>query len=254
MISRFFKSQDYGIPTYQFVGLPIYQTKEFDFYRCVEFDEAFYGKTAYELHMGNLRSSKGRYSKLFPGQKISYWAGHPRTARKEMRAHNEGKSYLMFWAYDDGSSTFPLCGEHHDLVIWDARGKGMAELINKADQGKELTDKEKDFVGKIMELKPDCLAYESHADPDGENFIFFEQGFKNLAIREINLTIKDGRKRNRNCICCATSCDYLPYPESYGDTFEPTAKREHNNDFNKSSAYWKMQKGLEQAHKMWRQL
>ena len=65
--------------------LPMIKTGEFDFYRCIQFSENLYGKTVSELHAGNLRlmRSDKRYSNLFPGQKLSYWADSPDTAMAE---------------------------------------------------------------------------------------------------------------------------------------------------------------------------
>ena len=82
---RAFKSQDYGRPIYKHIKLPIYITDEFRFFRCVEFNPDFYGKTASTLFNGNLRICSGRYSKLFPNQKLSYWADSPETARAEIK-------------------------------------------------------------------------------------------------------------------------------------------------------------------------
>ncbi len=236
MWTRYFNSQAYNRPTYQYEDLPIIETGEFDFYRCVEFNESFYGKTVYELHQGNLRPSNGRYSSLFPNQKISYWAGSKRTAIKEMRAHNKGRSYICFWAYDDGTSSFPLYGKWDNLVILDGREKyGIAELINKADQNIPLTNDEKSFLDRILKQKPDCLAYSSFADNGGENFIFFESGFKKLAIRELQLSLNGCRNRNR--IVCASTCDYNPYPKSYAESFQPVARTETNQKYLESEEY-----------------
>ena len=236
MWSRLFESQAYNRPTYQFDGLPIYETGEFDFYRCVEFNGSFYGKLVYELHKGNLRFSNGRYSSLFPNQKISYWAGSKRTAIKEMRAHNQGKNYICFWAYDDGTSTFPLYGKWEDLLILDGRKEyGIAEIINKAENNIPLTKDEKSFLDRVMDQNPDCLAYSSFADNGGENFIFFESGFKKLAIREVQLSLNGCR--NRNAITCAVSCDYNPYPKSYAESFQPIARVGTNQEFLKSKEF-----------------
>lgn len=63
------------------------------------------GKTVSELHRGNLRVSRkdNRYSNIFPGQKLSYWADSPQTARAEVKKWEAGNDLLTFWAYDDGS-------------------------------------------------------------------------------------------------------------------------------------------------------
>ncbi|WP_051594028.1 hypothetical protein [Butyrivibrio sp. AE3003] len=84
-MGEFFKSNNYLRTIYKHKNLPVYVTDEFDFYRCVEFNESFYGKSVYDLHAGNLRECTGRYSKLFPNQRISYWADSPDTSRAEIK-------------------------------------------------------------------------------------------------------------------------------------------------------------------------
>lgn len=106
---REFISQSYGRPTYKHKELPVYITDEFNFFRCVEFNDEFYGKTASALFNGNLRTCSGRYAKLFPNQKLSYWANSPTTARAEIKKHGAGKNILTFWAYDIGQVHSPYC-------------------------------------------------------------------------------------------------------------------------------------------------
>lgn len=85
---RAFISQSYGRPIYKHEQLSVYITDEFNFFRCVEFKADFYGKTASTLFNGNLRicSETNRYAKLFPNQKLSYWADSPDTARAEIKS------------------------------------------------------------------------------------------------------------------------------------------------------------------------
>ena len=96
--SKVFKAQSYDQPTFKHKNLPIFLTKEFDFFRCVEFKEEFYGVLATDLFKGNLRECTGRYSSLFPNQKISYWADSVMTARAEVKKHGAGCNLLTFWA------------------------------------------------------------------------------------------------------------------------------------------------------------
>ena len=81
-----------------------------------------------------------------------------------------------------------------------------------------------------MLCEPDALAYDSHARDGGENFIFFEKGFKKLSLRELRLRF--GERSAENCarIYCAGTCDYTPYLESYGEYFAPICKVKMNND------------------------
>ena len=131
---RAFISQSYGRPIYKHEQLSVYITDEFNFFRCVEFKADFYGKTASTLFNGNLRicSETNRYAKLFPNQKLSYWADSPDTARAEIKKHGAGSNILTFWAYDDGASTFPILQNEELLTIIDGRKTGVQELIDKA--------------------------------------------------------------------------------------------------------------------------
>lgn len=219
-----FISQSYNHPIYKLRELPVYITKEFNFYRCVEFKEDFYGKTASYLFNGNLRECTGRYSKLFPNQKLSYWADSADTARAEIKKHGAGNNILTFWAYDDGTSTFPTLSYQEPLVIIDGRKCGIQGLIDKADNNIQLTEKEKEYLKSLINLNPDCLVFDSHAKKDGENFLFFEKGFRKLSLRQLRLRFgrKDGG--NHNHIVCAHTCDYSPSIESYGECFMPKAK------------------------------
>ena len=119
--NREFISQDYGRPIYKHKELPVYITDEFDFFRCVEFKDDFYRKTASSLFNDNLRECTGRYSNLFPNQRLSYWADSAATARAEIKKHGAGNNILTFWAYDDGTSTFPTLPDQSPLVIIDGR-------------------------------------------------------------------------------------------------------------------------------------
>ncbi len=96
--TRVFPNQAYGRETLKHVEFSVYMTEEFDFFRCVEFNESFYGKTASELHQGNLRicNSTNRYSGLFPGKKFSYWANSICTARKEIKKHGSSNNIITF--------------------------------------------------------------------------------------------------------------------------------------------------------------
>lgn len=235
--SKVFKSQAYNMPTYKYKKLPIYVTKEFDFYRCVEFKEEFYGKTASELFNGNLRKCFGRYSSLFPNQKISYWADSPDTARAEIKKHGSGCNILTFWAYDDQSSFMPCMGNDEMLYIVDGRKCGIQELIDKIDNGLEITNNEKQLMEDILKEPIDCIAYDSKAYAGGENFIFLESGFKKLALRELKLRFgrKDGG--SHNFIVCSANCDYTPNLEAYGDYFLPKCRVKRNLEYKNTKEY-----------------
>lgn len=249
---REFISQDYGRPIYKHKEVPIYITDEFDFFRCVEFREEFYGKTASYLFNGNLRECTGRYSKLFPSQKLSYWADSVTTARAEIKKHGAGNNILTFWAYDDGTSTFPTLPEQDPLVIVDGRKCGVQELIDKADNNIQITEAERKYLASLLSVNPDCLVFDSHAKEGGENFIFFEKGFRKLSLRQLRLRFgsKDGGSHNR--IVCADSCDYTPYIKSYGRCFMPKAKIVMNQSYLQSDEFLSRRQILKGSYrKMW---
>ena len=249
MWDRVFKSQAYDKITLKHRDLPIYETSEFDFFRCIEFREDFYGKTASELHNGNLRICEGRYSNLFPNQKLSYWANSMETARAEVKKHGAKNNLITFWAYDDNSSTFPTVIDGEDLRIVDGRKCGIQSLIDKVDNGEEITQDEQEILRLIIAEEPDCLSYDSHAVQGGENFIFFEKGFKKLSLRQVRLRLGNRPSKNACRIVCADSCDYTPFPKSYGEYFSPIARVEMDESYLQSEEYLLREQGLKLSHK-----
>lgn len=235
--NRWFQSQAYNQPLYKHIDLPIYETIEFDFFRCVEFNESFYGKIVSELHSGNLRMCTGRYSCLFPGQKLSYWANSPRTARAEVKRHGATKDLITFWAYDDTSSFRPTVEDTSLLRIVDGRKCGIQKLIDKVDNGETITPAEKKLLDDIIQCEPDALAFDSHAREGGENFIFFEKGFKKLSLREVQLRLGERPAKNSATIGCAGTSDYYPYLESYGKCFAPVCRVKMNEAYLRSDEY-----------------
>lgn len=234
---RAFISQDCGRPIYKHKKLPVYIGDQFNFYRCVEFKDDFYGKTASYLFNGNSRECTGRYSSLFPHQKLSYWADSPATARAEIKKHGAGNSILTFWAYDDGASTFPTLQRQDPLVIVDGKKCGIQDLLDKADNNMELTVTEQKYIMDILDQNPDCLAFDSHAKNGGENFIFFEKGFQKLALRQLRLRFGKNNGGANNCIVCADTCDYSPHIESYGKYFMQKGRVAMDQTYLKSNEY-----------------
>lgn len=244
---REFISQDYGRPTYKHIKLPVYITDEFDFYRCLEFKPEFYGKTASVLFNGNLRICSGRYSKLFPNQKLSYWADSPETARAEIKKHGAGNNIFTFWAYDDGTSTFPTLTDQLPLVIIDGRKCGAQELIDKVDNEEPLSEAEHRYMADLLAQEPDCLAFDSHAKQGGENFIFFEKGFRKLALRQLRLRFGKNDGGNSNRIICADTSDYTPYLECYGKYFEPKTRIKMDKTYLSSDEYLQRKRIYEES-------
>lgn len=163
--------------------LPIYKTGEFDFYRCVPFSDVFYGKTVSELHQGNLRDRRSwnRYSMLFSGQKVSYWADSKRTAFAEMQKHGQGHNLLTFFAYDDATSSFPTLSKKRDvLTIIDGRGMGFHEILEKDDKGIPLSEEDKKLISKIEDENLIALRIVLLQEKVESIFYFLKRGFVNL--------------------------------------------------------------------------
>ncbi|MBQ3795988.1 MAG: hypothetical protein II842_06845 [Butyrivibrio sp.] len=236
-MGEFFKSNDYFRSIYKHISLPIYKTDEFNFYRCVEFNDNFYGKTVSELNAGNLRKCDGRYSRLFPNQKISYWADSPNTSRAEIKKHGASNNIITFWAYDDATSTIPITNSEQHLVIVDGRKCGVQDLIDKIDNGERITKDEEKMMEDILQQKPDCLVYDSRAYPGGENYIFLEKGFKKLAIRQMRLRLGNRNAKNAQTIVCADTSDYMPFIENYGCCFLPIARIGYKDEYLKTDEY-----------------
>lgn len=214
-------------------------TDEFSFYRCVTFIENFYGETVSSLHGGNLRKNdgKGRHSRLFPGEKISYWAADVDTARAEVKKHNHSNNLLTFWAYDDATSKFPTITTREPLIIVDGRSFRFEDILSKIENDNKLTFDEQRMIEKISEEKPDCLAYRSHAKKNGVNFLFFEKGFAKLSLREVRLRLGDKQRNSNSKIICAMTSDYRPTVENYGCYFESLAKVKMDNNYLKNTEY-----------------
>lgn len=231
-MSEKFPNQDFGVSIHKHKNLPIFETNSFDFFRCIPFNESFYGKSVMELHNGNLRIKKAgnRYSNIFPGQKLSYWADSPQTARAEVKHWGANNNLITFWAYDDGSSSIPTIYPPEPLYIIDGREIEFNKILIKQNNGEKLNSKEQDIVDSIAYEKPDCLAYESEQRQGGMNYLFFEQGFKKLSLRQVSLRLGSEPSKNYNKVICATGSDYSPYLKGYCAMFMPKAKVEYNDN------------------------
>ena len=238
LCGRTFRAQSMlGISTWKHDSYPVYETKEFTFFRCLSFKQEFYGRTISELHAGNLRESAGRYSNLFPGQRISYWASDRDTAKQEVASHEECRDYILFQAYDDASSFIPSLPNQTPLRVADGRETHLALVLEKVQRGERLSDEEIGFLLELSKLDLDCVAYVSHVNRTGENFLFFERGFRKLALREVLLVLGSRKSRNTKRVRCATTSDYLPNLESYGMKFEPIARAMMDDSYLESGEY-----------------
>lgn len=219
---------------------------EFDFYRCLAFDPKYYGITVSKLHSGNLRSpTNGRYSSLFPRDKVSYWAGDRETASAEVRKYGAKQGLITFHAYDDASSTFPTTDCNEPLIIIDGRDAGFTSVLDKQDRNEPLSIHDMELIEQITAVKPDCLMYESHVRKGGVNFLFFKKGFAKLSIKEVSLNIKRKEQKtglirtNRARITCAHSSDYCPDPKAYGKGFASIARTYMDDSYLNSEEYAK---------------
>lgn len=234
-----FPNQDSGREILKYKGYPVFITDEFDFFRCVQFNPNLYGKSVYSLNEGNLRMSNtnNRYSSLFPNKKLSYWADSIETARKEIKRHGSNNNIIIFWAYDDLTSTFPIIDNDEPLIIIDGRDGDFHKILEKVESNIPLSKNDKKFIDDIKKLNPDCLAYKSVANPGGINFLFFEKGFRKLSIRQVRLRLGEEKGKNHNFIICADSCDYTPFPESYGECFASLAKIDVDDSYLDTADY-----------------
>ena len=237
MWTRKFESQSFNIPYSKNKDFQIIQTSEFDFYRCLEFSEDFYGKTISELHAGNLRDicPDNRYASVFSGHKISYWSGDKKTAILETKKHGHCKNRITFHAYDDPSSTFPTT-RYDFLRIIDGREHEIEHALQKIEKDGSLADKEQSLIDSMMQTNPDAVVYRSVINGK-ENFIFFENGFKKISLRSVELYLGEYKSRNRNLVACAVTSDYSPVCEAYGCSFEPKARVKMNEEYLDSQEY-----------------
>lgn len=237
MWSREFTSQAYDIPTLYHKELPLIKTREFDFYRCVNFNIEMYGLTVSELHAGNLRlpAEDSRYAKLFPNQRLSYWSGSSKTAIQESVKHCGSKNRLVFWAYDDASSSFPTT-KYDDLLIVDGRNNGIGQIISDFEDTQTISTDAALLIQEVMAYKPDAIAYNS-VITGSENFIFFESGFEKLSLREVRLYLGERPSKNNATIVCAVSSDYSPICDAYGYSFEPVARTIMHQEYLESVEY-----------------
>ena len=244
------KNHTGNLPILYHESLPMIRTGEFDFFRCVEFNNGMYGKTISELHAGNLRLSRtdNRYSNLFIGQKLSYWADSPETAEAEIKHWGAKNNFITFWAYDDGSSIYPTVYPRKELEIIDGTEIGFNHILKKIERHAQLTPNEQDLVDWIAEEEPDCLLYESEACKGGINYLFFEHGFKKLSLKRVSLNLNDLKGKNNNEIECAVGCDYLPILEAYGNIFLPTAEVGRNDCYLYSDEYLLRQQVKQRFH------
>ena len=238
-MGEFFQNQYWGMDIWKHQELPIIESHDFNFFRCLEFEKNYYGKTVSELHNGNLRVSRkdNRYSNLFPGQKLSYWADSPQTAKAEIKKWGSGNNILTFWAYDDESSFIPTIYPAENIRIVDGIHFGFDKILKKVGNHEKLTKNEKEIIDRIGYEKPDCLAYHSEARKGGVCFLFFEQGFKKLSLREVKLRLGDCKGKNTANVTCAITSDFSPVLEGYGYYFSPIAKVKYDKKYIMSDEY-----------------
>lgn len=234
--------------------LPVFDADGLWFYRCVVFDDCMYGRTVSELHAGNLRVPgplANRHSRLFSDRKVSYWADTKVGAIGEVRKWNGNavRNRLIFMAYDDLSSTFPMMGVTSRLRIIDGRSLGFDRILEKDSKNKCLSQAEQQLVDAVLAESPDGLVYKSHTKSGHVNFLFFESGFNKLALRSVGLWL-DGRKRR--LIECAHGSDYSPDLEHYGDMFMRVAKVKADVSYLFTEEYLARKRNYEQSVRMYK--
>lgn len=239
-MGELYPNQYFGIDIWKHKDLPLIESHDFNFFRCIAFRDSYYGKTISELHTGNLRVSRkdNRYSQLFPGQRLSYWADSSQTARAEAKKWGVKNNLLTFWAYDDGSSFIPTVYPAEYLRIVDGIHFGFDKILKKVNDGLPLSHEEQSFIDRITYEEPDCLAYESEARKGGVCYLFFEHGFKKLSLREVSLRLGDAKGKNHATVPCAITSDFTPVLENYGCAFEPIAKVRLDKGYIDSKEYY----------------
>lgn len=238
-MGELFSNQYFGMDIWKHQKLPIFESHDFNFFRCIEFKESFYGKMISELHKGNLRISRtdNRYSNLFPGQRLSYWADSPQTARAEIKKWGSGNNILTFGAYDDGSSFVSSIYPATYLRIVDGIHFDFNKILKKVENHEKLSLDEQHFIDQIALEEPDCLAYKSEAKKNGICFLFFEHGFKKLSLRYVSLRLGDYPGKNHTKVLCAITSDFTPVLKSYGYCFLPKARTRYNTQYENTEEY-----------------
>ena len=100
-----------------------------------------------------------------------------------------------------------------------------------------------------MSYEPDCIVYDSHARKGGENFLFFERGFRKLSLRELTLSFGRTNGGNKAVIACADTSDYSPSIDRYGEFFMPKAKVRMNIEYLNSDEYFDRKKVLDESYR-----
>ena len=95
------------------------------------------------------------------------WADSPQTARAEVKKWEAGNGLLTFWSYDDGSSLVPTVYPAEYLRIIDGVKFGFDIILKKIGNHETLTCGKKELGGVC--------------------FLFFEQRFRKLSLREVSL-------------------------------------------------------------------
>ena len=156
---------------------------------------------------------------------------------------------MTFWAYDDGSSFIPTIYPAENIRIVDGIHFGFDKILKKVGNHEKLTKNEKEIIDRIGYEKPDCLAYHSEARKGGVCFLFFEQGFKKLSLREVKLRLGDCKGKNTANVTCAITSDFSPVLEGYGYYFSPIAKTQYDDKYIMSDEYILRKQVKEYFHK-----
>lgn len=154
-----------------------------------------------------------------------------------MKKWGAGNNLLTFWAYDDGSSFIPTVYPAEYLRIIDGINFGFDIILKKIGNHEDLTCDEKEFIDRLGCEKPDCLAYRSEAKAGGVCFLFFEQGFRKISLREVALRLGDYKGENTAKITCAITSDFRPVLKGYGHYFSPIARVKYNDKYIETNEY-----------------
>lgn len=121
----------------------------------------------------------------------------------------------------------------------------FGKILEKVEKHEPLTNEEERFLERVALEQPDCLAYKSQARAGGVCFLFFEGGFKKLALREVRLRMGERREKNTAKVVCSITSDFMPVLKSYGYYFSPIAKIKYDESYERSDEY-KLRKEVEE--------
>src|SRR5699024_1683627 len=137
------------------------------------------------------------------------------------------------------TSTFPTLNTDYDLTIIDGIELNFHQILYKIENDKLLNASERKLIKQIELEESDCLAYKSVActTENRTNFLFFENGFKKLAVKEVRIHMGNRSKNDDVRIHCTVLSDYSPLINNYGCYFDNELSIMYNPKYAESEEY-----------------